>query len=349
MDLPELKTAARAAGRRVAAIGGGTGLSTLLLGLKEYTDNITAIVTVSDDGGGSGKLRREYGILPPGDIRNCILALANTSTAMEKLLNYRFDEGSLSGQNFGNLFLLALNALYGSFDEAVSKMNEILAVTGKVMPVTKEDVALRAIFEDGTSILGETSITAAKKERGLAISRVELCPGAPAPLLGVVRAIETADVIILGPGSLYTSIIPNFLVKDVAETVRRSRALKIYVLNIMTQEGETEGYSAFQHAEAIMQHGGQGLMDICIYNTRIAHKRLLARYALEKSEPLCPIEEDFKKAGIGLLGYDLLSRSGMLARHDPLRLAYSIMDACRKTAPRLGGLGAFDDILLERE
>ena len=240
----DLTRAARVSGRRVTAIGGGTGLSTLLLGLKEYTDNITAIVTVTDDGGGSGVLRREFGMLPPGDIRNCILSLANTSTTMNQLLNYRFTDGTLKGQSFGNLFLLALCGVCGSFEAAVERMGQFLAVTGRVLPVTGSDVTLEALFEDGSTVRGETSITAAKKESGLRIDQISLRPQSPRALDSVIQAIEQAELIVLGPGSLYTSLIPNLLVDGVSEAIERSSALKIYVLNIMTQEGETEGYTA---------------------------------------------------------------------------------------------------------
>ena len=265
--IPErLLRGARASGRKVAAIGGGTGLSTLLLGLKEYTENITAIVTVTDDGGSSGKLRREFGMLPPGDIRNCILALANTNTMMTQLLNYRFPSGSLAGQSFGNLFLLALNNICGSFEEAVADMNQILAVTGQVLPVCTQNAALEAIFADGSRVVGETAITSAKKDKNLDIRSIRLLPEDTQALPQALQAIREAELIVLGPGSLYTSIIPNLLVGGVAEALRQSPALKLYVLNVMTQDGETEHYSAADHARAILKHNG--CIDVCLYNTQ---------------------------------------------------------------------------------
>lgn len=346
-DIPEhILGLARATGRRVVAIGGGTGLSTLLLGLKEYTENITAIVTVTDDGGGSGVLRREFGILPPGDIRNCILALANTSTKMGELLSYRFESGSLGGQSFGNLFLLALNNICGSFAEGVATMNQILAVTGQVLPVTNQNVDLEATFADGSRVVGETSITAAKKERDLDIRGVSLLPGNVTALPQAIQAIEEAELIILGPGSLYTSIIPNLLVGGISDAIARSKALKLYVLNVMTQEGETERFSAADHVRAILQHGGT--VDACLYNTKEIPEKLAARYMPEGSEPLMPRTEDFRALGIRLFGGDMLSRNGQLARHDPLRLAYNVMLAAETFAHREGDLGDYDRLLLRK-
>lgn len=346
-DIPEqVLDLARATGRRVVAIGGGTGLSTLLLGLKEYTENITAIVTVTDDGGGSGVLRREFGILPPGDIRNCILALADSSSQLRELLNYRFDGGSLAGQSFGNLFLLALNNVSGSFAQAVADMSRILAITGRVLPVCDSNVALQATFADGSVVRGETAITAAKKERDLDIRSVSLDPVCANALPQALEAIEEAELIVLGPGSLYTSVIPNLLVGGISEAIRRSPAMKLYVLNVMTQEGETENYSAADHARAILDHGGT--IDACLYNTKEITPKLAARYMPENSEPLMPVPEEFRQLGIRLFGGDMLSRNGQLARHDPLRLAYNVMLCAETFAHREGLLGGYDRLLLRK-
>lgn len=346
-DIPEqVLDLARATGRRVVAIGGGTGLSTLLLGLKEYTENITAIVTVTDDGGGSGILRREFGILPPGDIRNCILALADSSSQLRELLNYRFDGGSLAGQSFGNLFLLALNNVSGSFAQAVADMSRILAITGRVLPVCDSNVALQATFADGSVVRGETSITAAKKERDLDIRSVSLDPVCANALPQALEAIEEAELIVLGPGSLYTSVIPNLLVGGIADAIRRSPAMKLYVLNVMTQEGETENYSAADHARAILDHGGT--IDACLYNTKEITPKLAARYMPENSEPLMPVSEEFRALGIRLFGGDMLSRNGQLARHDPLRLAYNVMLCAETFSHREGLPGGYDRLLLRK-
>ena len=217
------------AGPRIVAIGGGTGLSTMLRGLKSRTRSLTAIVTVADDGGGSGMLRQDLGMPPPGDIRHCMEALANAEPMMQQLLTYRFPEGSgnLTGQSFGNLILAALNGISDSFDQAVARMSEVLAISGRVLPVTNENVALEATFENGTRVLGESKISAFKKEQDCRIESVRLLPEHPKALPEAVRAIGEAELILLGPGSLYTSVIPNLLVDGIADAVRASDALKI--------------------------------------------------------------------------------------------------------------------------
>ena len=341
--------AARAAGRKVVAIGGGTGLSALLLGLKEYTDNITAVVTVTDDGGGSGMIRQEFGVLPPGDIRNCLLALANTSSMMRDVLNYRFTEGSFKGQNFGNLFLLTLNQICGSFDRAVASMNEILAVTGRVLPVTNTNVNLRARFEDGSIVTGETSITAKKKDTHLNISKIDIIPKAAVALDSVIEAIEEADLVILGPGSLYTSVIPNLLVGNVASAIQRSSAFKVYVQNIMTQDGETENFTASQHIAEINRYGHGHLVDVCLYNTANIGRNLLSAYERENSTLVEIDKKVIEDMGVRLFGAEVLARDSMLIRHDPLRLAYNIMLMANIMVPRKGLLQRYDEMLLGRE
>ena len=251
---------------RIVAIGGGHGLSAMLRGLKCRTRHITAVVTVADDGGGSGMLREDLGMLPPGDIRSCILALSNVEPTMEKLLSYRFCEGSLAGQSFGNLFLAAMNSISGSFDEAVHRMGDVLNITGRVLPVTNQNVYLEAEFENGSRCLGESKIFYAKKLQNCRIRQVRLVPEHPQALPESLQAIRDADMIILGPGSLYTSIIPNFLVDGISEAVAASRAKKILVMNIMTQDGETEDYTGADHVRAILRHGLPGIVDVCIAN-----------------------------------------------------------------------------------
>ena len=232
---------------KVVVIGGGTGLSTMLRGLKQYTSHITAIVTVGDDGGGSGKLREDLGMLPPGDIRNCILALADTEPLMEDLLQYRFTEGSLKGQCFGNLFLAAMAGISENFEDAVQKMSSVLAVKGKVLPVTLDDMKLVAELENGEIIEGESKIPSEVIVRKTRIKKLAIKPIDAKPLEEAIKAINNADVIIMGPGSLYTSIIPNLLVKGIPEAICKSPAKKVYISNVMTQPGETDGFKVSNH------------------------------------------------------------------------------------------------------
>lgn len=338
---------ARSLGPRIVVIGGGTGLSTMLRGLKTYTENITAIVSVSDDGGGSGVLREDLGMLPPGDIRNCITALANTEPTMMELMNYRFPEGINKGQSFGNLFLAALNGITGSFEEAVTRMNEVLAVTGKVLPVTNANVNLVADFENGASVVGESKIAAKKKQQNCRIHKVRLEPEQPKALPHAIDAILSADMIILGPGSLYTSIIPNLLVDGIVQALEQSKAPKIYVLNIMTQDGETEGYTAFDHLHALLQHSAPHLVDACIYNTAPVPDPIQARYKTEDAEPVEMDMQRFREAGVEMYGFPLIAGGSQLARHDPALLAQAVVNVFGRCCVREGIYGAYD--MLARE
>ncbi len=340
---------ARSLGPRIVVIGGGTGLSTMLRGLKTYTENITAIVSVSDDGGGSGVLREDLGMLPPGDIRNCITALANTEPTMMELMNYRFPEGINKGQSFGNLFLAALNGITGSFEEAVTRMNEVLAVTGKVLPVTNANVNLVADFENGASVVGESKIAAKKKQQNCRIHKVRLEPERPKALPHAIDAILSADMIILGPGSLYTSIIPNLLVDGIVQALERSKAPKIYVLNIMTQDGETEGYTAFDHLNALLQHSAPHLVDACIYNTAPVPDPIQARYKTEDAEPVEIDMQRFREAGVEMYGFPLIVGGSQLARHDPALLAQAVVNVFGCCCVREGIYGAYDMLARETE
>lgn len=312
-------------GPKIVAIGGGTGLSTMLRGLKIFTSNITAVVTVSDDGGGSGILREDLGMLPPGDIRNCILALARTEPILEKLLQYRFQEGMLKGQNFGNLFLAAMTGVCGSFEEAVKKMSDVLAVTGDVLPVTVDDVRLYAELEDKSLVFGECNIAVESKSRNKRINNVYIEPTEAQALPEVIQTIREADVIILGPGSLYTSIIPNLLVKGICDIIRESNALKIYVCNIMTQKGETDNYSAFDHIKAIEDHGGTGCIDYCIVNRSKIRGSLKKKYILDGAESVTIDEYKLQKKGIKVIKADLIDAEKGLIRHHPQKLAATIL------------------------
>lgn len=262
----------------IVCIGGGTGLSTMLRGLKAYTDNLTAIVTVADNGGGSGILRREMNILPPGDIRNCILALAETESLMNQVLGYRFTEGSLEGQNLGNLFIAALNNILGSFELAVEKFNEVLAVKGRVLPVTVENIQLCALFDDGTITTGETEIVDQSKMKSKAIQKMYLEPDSPKAYDKAVQALKTADTIVLGPGSLYTSIIPNLLVCGIGDAIKQSTAKVVYVSNIMTQPGETDHYTLKKHIDVIEEYLGKGIVNYIIVNDKEIDEEILFLY-----------------------------------------------------------------------
>ena len=320
-------------GPKITAIGGGTGLSTMLRGLKKYTRNLTAVVTVADDGGGSGVLRRDMGMPPPGDIRHCMEALANVEPIMQRLLTYRFTEGALTGQSFGNLILAALNGVTGSSEEAVSQMSQVLAITGRVIPVTSADVQLEAVFENGVRVVGESKICDVKKQQDCRIHHVELIPAKPRALPAALEAIREADLLLLGPGSLYTSVIPNLLVEGVPEAIRESDALKIYVCNIMTQDGETEGYTAADHVEALLTHGAR--VDLCLANSAPVGAGLLERYRAEDAAPLVVDRERIAALGLELEERPVASEDGNFARHDPDKLASAVLELYRRRAVRI--------------
>ena len=322
-------------GPKIVAIGGGTGLSTMLRGLKKYTKNLTAVVTVADDGGGSGMLRRDIGMPPPGDIRHCMESLANTEPIMQRLLTYRFSEGVLAGQSFGNLILAALNGVTGSFEEAVAQMSQVLAITGRILPVTSADVQLEAVFENGARVVGESKISSFKKEQDCRIAHVALLPERPAALPAALQAIREADLILMGPGSLYTSVIPNLLVEGVVEAICRSEALKIYVCNIMTQEGETEGYTAADHLEALMAHGEPGLVDLCLANCAPLRPELVEKYRREDAVPLTVDRERIAAMGLELVERPVAWEGGDFARHDPEKLARAVLEIYRGRAVRI--------------
>ncbi len=315
---------------KLVTIGGGTGLSTMLRGLKKHTKNLTAIVTMADDGGGSGRLREDLGVLPPGDIRNCLVALADAEPVMEALFGYRFPHGELKGQNVGNLIIAALDGMYGSFEEAILKVSEVLAISGKVLPVTTENVHISARLSDGAEILGESRIPDAKIAHGCKIEKINLVPRRAAAATGVIESILEADAVLLGPGSLYTSVIPNLLVEGVTDALRQTQAPKIYVCNVMGQPGETEGYTAFDHVRAILDHGGEGIIDYCLVNTAPFAEKIRKRYAADGASPVLFDEADFTKYGISLVCADLIGEDTDLARHNPERLAAYIMHFLRE-------------------
>ncbi|GAA0177604.1 YvcK family protein [Clostridium sediminicola] len=317
-------------GPKIVVIGGGTGLSTMLRGLKKHTANLTAIVTVGDDGGGSGDLREDLGILPPGDIRNCILALAETEPLMKELLQYRFKEGRLENQSFGNLFLAAMDGISGSFEEAVRKMGDVLAVTGKVLPVTLEDMVLKATLKNGNIITGESIIPKQVIQQKSPIHELKIIPENAKALNEALLAIGEADAVIIGPGSLYTSIIPNLLVKEITEKLISSKAMKIYVSNVMTQPGETDEYLLEDHLEAIYKHSSKKIIDYVIVNNSTISKGIKEKYLQKQSIPVYYRENIEQSYNLKLVYGDIISISPDYVRHEPIKLANIIMNLIKK-------------------
>jgi len=315
----------RARGPRVVAIGGGTGLSVLLRGLKNYTSNLTAVVTVTDDGGSSGRLRGELGVLPPGDIRNCLVALAETETLMDRVFDHRFKAGrGLKDHNLGNLLLVALAEITGDIISAIKEVSRVLAVRGRVLPSTLQEVVLAAEMCDGSIITGETSIRSVRES----IKRVFLIPEDCQPLAETLEAISRADVVVLGPGSLYTSIVPNLLVEGVAEVIRKTAATKIYVANIMTEQGETDNYTVGDHLAAIYEHVGEGFIDYVIVNDEAIPRELLHRYHQEEAFPVVADYEQLAAMSVKVIRENLLSHSNV-AWHDPDKLARTVLKVVR--------------------
>lgn len=301
---------------RVVALGGGTGLSALLRGLKRRTPYTTAVVTVTDDGGSSGRLREELGVLPPGDIRNCLVALADDESLMGSLFSHRFAHGSLEGHSFGNLFLAALTQVLGDFDQAVKESARVLAIRGTVLPSTNRDVRLHACLGNGVRLEGETSIGRSAER----VNRVLPDPPESEALPLALERIGEADVVVLGPGSLYTSVIPNLLVGGMCEALVRCRGPVVHVCNLMTQPGETTGHSARDHLEALIRHVGEDVVDAMLVNSAPIPASLLERYAEQGAEPVVWSEEDMEYKGVRIIERPVLEVDGH-ARHDPNLLA----------------------------
>ena len=308
---------------KIVAIGGGTGLSTLLRGLKAYDIDITAVVTVSDDGGSSGKLRKELGVLPPGDIRNCLVALAEEENLITKLFQYRFPrKGGLSNHSFGNLFLTALTSVSGGFDKAILNASDVLAIKGKVLPVSLDNVKLKATLVDGEKVIGESKISKSKS----AIKTVEIEPKNAKVSQSVLDSISSADCIILGPGSLYTSVIVNLLFDGVIPAIKKSRAIKIYVSNIMTQVGETSNFTLSNHIDAIIQHSYPGILDAVFVNNGKIPQYIIERYAKQDSVPV-KIDR-LKYKNIKIIKKNFVSKS-QYAHHDFIKLSRAIFNFLR--------------------
>jgi len=310
-------------GLPIVAIGGGTGLATLLRGLKHHTDNLVAIAAVSDDGGSSGQLQREMQVLPPGDIRNCLVALADDETMMSRLLQYRFADGleGLNGHSLGNLVIAALTEITGNFDSAVRETSKVLAIRGRVVPATLEPVTLVATLDDGSTLVGETQIGRCHRH----IEYVRLDPGDPEPVAEAIEAIRNAAVIIIGPGSTYTSVIPNLLVPGIAAAVAESQALKAFVCNVMTQPGETDDLlMVSDHVRALSRHTEQSLFQYVLVNDGAPHRGVLSRYEAEGARLVTPDTSEVARLGFTPVRGDFISRDDF-ARHDPDRLAEALL------------------------
>jgi uncharacterized cofD-like protein len=304
-------------------IGGGTGLSVLLRGLKEYSSNITAIVTVGDDGGSSGRIREEFGMVPVGDVRNCIVALSDREELMEQIFDYRFKQGEgLDGHSLGNLLLVAMSHLTGSFHDAVTDINEVLHIRGRVLPVTDEPITLKAILDDDTEIVGESCVSQATRP----IVRLTIEPEDVQPLEEALEAIRRAEAIVLGPGSLFTSIIPNLLVDGIVDAILNSHAMKFYVCNVMTQAGETDNFTAEDHLLSLLEHGQKGIVDyILVNNHATMNREILQRYAEEGAAPVTYKKDQLELLNVRVIEADLLNEQHVL-RHDSTQLAETIMD-----------------------
>ena len=309
-------------GPRIVTVGGGTGLSVLLQGLKEYTSNIAAVVTVADDGGSSGRIRQQFDILPPGDIRNCLVALADAPTLMQELFQFRFDSASeLSGHSFGNLFITVMTKLTGDFEKAVKESSKVLAIRGQVIPSTLNKISLVAKYKDGSIQEGETAIPDKKRR----IANIYLNPPDVQGTPDAIKAISEAQAIILGPGSLYTSVIPNLLIKEIREAILASSALKIYISNVMTQPGETDGYSAYEHIKAITEHSSPRIIDYCVINSRLISQELREKYQQDNSFPVSVDLDKIRHAGYRVIEGDLINALDYV-RHDSGKLAKIVMD-----------------------
>ncbi|HEY1938999.1 MAG TPA: gluconeogenesis factor YvcK family protein [Candidatus Angelobacter sp.] len=321
-------------GIRVVAIGGGTGLSTLLKGLKQYTvragevpldrtfiSDLTALVTVSDDGGSSGRLRRELGMLPPGDVRNCLVAVSEDENLISKLFQYRFtSSGDLEGHSFGNLFLAALTAMTGDFAVAVKEASEILATRGHILPATSANVQLEAIMDDGSHVLGETNINASQHR----IVELQMAPAHPEPLPEAIAAIAAADVITMGPGSLFTSLVTNLLVRGIPEAIAASRAVKVFICNLMTEANESLNMKASDHIKAIYDHSSRKIFDYALVNTAPVSANMKERYAEEHADQVDADISAIEQLGVKCIAGNFILEKDF-ARHATDRLCQELL------------------------
>lgn len=280
---------------KIVVFGGGTGLSILLRGLKKYTKDISAIVTVADNGGGSGVLREDLGMLPPGDMRNCIIALSDIEPIMVSLMQHRFNDGYLKGQSFGNLLIAAMYEIFGDYEHALKEIGSIFRLSGKVLPMTLQDAQLKAHLDNGECILGEKDIPDYVSKSNCKIDRVSLVPEVCTPLEETLKDIKEADVVLLGPGSLYTSVIPNILVSNITEAIVDSKAKVFYICNLMTQPGETDNYNVYDHVNAIIKHSSRYLIDYVIANDELISESQIQNYKFKGAKQVLVDDEQIKK------------------------------------------------------
>lgn len=313
----------RSRGPRIVAIGGGTGLSVLLRGLKAYTDNLTAIITVADDGGSSGRLRRELGVLPPGDFRNCLVAMSESEPLLAELFQYRFDQGDgLKGHSFGNLFIVAMTSVTESFQQALLESSRVLAVQGQILPATLENVDLSARLKSGLTVRGESRLV----EHGGQIEEISIEPTNPEAYPPAVEAVQLADLVVIGPGSLFTSILPNLLVPGLAQALAETEALKVYVCNVVTQVGETDGYTVEDHVKLLQSYTSDGIADYVVANDNppVAGPEFMGE----------PVKSDGSALAHVILRQTDLVDSKHVVRHDSYKLAEAITEIYQKTGGR---------------
>ncbi|WAW15354.1 gluconeogenesis factor YvcK family protein [Peptostreptococcus equinus] len=314
---------------KVVVVGGGTGQSVFLRGIKHKTKEITAVVTVADDGGSSGALRDDLGMLPPGDIRNCVLALANIEPTMNEVMQYRFTDGALKGQNFGNLFIAAMTGIYGNFENAVYKMSQVFAITGKVLPVTLDDINLIAELENGNTIIGESIIPHEARRQNTKIKSIKLDKIDVRPLPEVIDSIKNADIIVIGPGSIYTSILPNLLVDGVVDALSTASAPVVYMCNIMTQPGESDGMNVLDHIKCLIDHTGMQFIDYVIVNNENLPQVILDRYFKDGAELIILDQrqrEELHNLGIRVVEKRLIEIKNGYIRHDSDLLSDTVVE-----------------------
>lgn len=331
-------------GPKIVVVGGGTGLSALLKGLKEYTSNLTAIVTVADDGGSSGRLRRELGILPPGDVRSCLVALAEKEEIMEDLFSYRFDNGAFAGHSLGNLFLAGMAGRFGDFQKGIEQVGKVFALRGEVYPSTLSQITLEASFEDGRSINGETAIRTTPGK----IKHLEIIPQNCTPLPEALQAVEEADLVVLGPGSLYTSVLPNLLINGLRDKIAAVKAPCVYVCNIMTEPGETDDFTVAEHLQVIIEHGGKGLVDVAVVSKDDIPLEVRERYQAEGADIVTGDAKSVESLGIQYYEGKFYT-GGEVIRHNPEKLAKELLRLLFRLKPVNERIAIVDAYLLNRK